>query len=736
MKPTRIVLALTLASVMTNLLAAQAAKPAAAPAKPASTAAAPTGAVANDWKQIKFPALPKFEPQVPKRIELSNGMVVFLQEDHELPLIEARFRIRGGAREVPRAKVGMAGLFGSVWRTGGTKSKTGDQLDDYLESRAAKVETGAGLDASNLSLNCLKADFKDVFNIALELLKQPEFRQDKLDLAKQQAATSIGRRNEDAGTIARREANRLLYGADSPYFNEPEYWTLAAVTRQDLLDWHKKYVHPNNMILGIVGDFDSAAMEKLVREAFESWPRGPQAQKVAADFKAPKPGVYLGEKEDVNQSNIRLVTLGIQRDDPDYYGVEVMNQAFGGGFSARLFSNVRSKKGLAYSVGGGVFSTFDHPGVTLLAIGTKSETTVKSIAALEQEMDDARGAKPFTAEELKLAKDAMLNSFIFNFDSKDKILDELMAYEFYGYPLDTLQKYRDNIEKINLDQVNRMARKYLHKEKMAIVVIGKAADFDKQPPLSSFGPVTKLNIDIPTEPPGAKSENKGPSATTPEGKALIAKVVTALGGADKISRVKTLRTKSANLMKTPQGDLNLQVTSTMRYPDSINMLISTPMGEITRVVSPDAAFMAREGQSQDLPDTQKADVARDIQRDQLNVAMHLNDPGYFFAASGTEKVGDVDTAILEVNAGGNYFRWFVDSASGHVVRAAFKANTPAGPVDRIVDFSDYRAVDGISIPYTRKTMDNGQQTYSTSIAEAEVNPAVDPSVFKKPQSPR
>lgn len=735
MKANRIVLTLTLAFLLNSLLVAQAAKPAAAPAKPASVSAAPAGGVAGDWKQIKFPALPKFEPQVPKRIELSNGMVVFLQEDHELPLIEARFRIRGGARDVSRAKVGMAGLFGGVWRTGGTKSKTGDQLDDYLESRAAKVETGAGLDASNLSLNCLKGDFKDVFNIALELLKQPEFRQDKLDLAKQQAATAIGRRNEDAGAIARREANRLLYGADSPYFNEAEYWTLAAVTRQDLLDWHKKYVHPNNMILGIVGDFDSAEMEKLVRDAFESWPRGPQAQKVNAEFKAPKPGVYLGEKEDVNQSNIRLVTLGIQRDDPDFYAVEVMNQAFGGGFAARLFSNVRSKKGLAYSVGGGVFATFDHPGVTLLAIGTKSETTIKSISALEQEMDDARGAKPFTAEDLKLAKDAMLNSFIFNFDSKDKILDELMAYEFYGYPLDTLQKYRDNIEKINLDQVNRMARKYLHKENMAIVVIGKSADFDKQPALSSFGPVTKLNIDIPTEPAGVKSENKGPTATTPEGKALIAKVVTALGGAEKISQIKALRTKSANLMKTPQGDLNLQVTSTMRYPDSISMLISTPMGEITRVVSPEAAFMAREGQSQDLPDTQKADVARDIQRDQLNVAMHWNDPDYFFAAPGTEKVGDVEAAILDVNAGGNYFRWFVDSA-GHVVRAAFKANTPAGPVDRVVDFSDYRVVDGIPIPFTRMTTDNGQQTYSTSIAEAQVNPAVDPSVFKKPQSPR
>ena len=236
-------------------------------------------AQAANWKQIPIPPLPAFHPQQPKRIELSNGMVIFLQEDHELPLIDGTARIRGGSRNEPASKVGLVDIFGEVWRTGGTKTQTGDQLDDFLEVRAAKVETGGGPDSTTISLSCLKGDFDDVFKVFADLLQNPEFRADKLDLAQKQADDSISRRNDEAGGIAARESAKLAYGADNPYAREPEYATVAAVTRQDLIDWHNTYVHPNNIILGISGDFDAAAMEAKLRAAFESWPKGPELPK-------------------------------------------------------------------------------------------------------------------------------------------------------------------------------------------------------------------------------------------------------------------------------------------------------------------------------------------------------------------------------------------------------------------------------------------------------------------------
>jgi len=148
------------------------------------------------WQQIPIPALPAFKPQQPKRIQLSNGMVIFLQEDHELPLVTASARIRGGSRNEPASKVGLVELFGEVWRTGGTKTQTGDQMDDFLEVRAAKVETAGGPDSTIISLSCLKGDFDDVFKVFADLLQHPEFRADKLDLAQKQADDSISRRND------------------------------------------------------------------------------------------------------------------------------------------------------------------------------------------------------------------------------------------------------------------------------------------------------------------------------------------------------------------------------------------------------------------------------------------------------------------------------------------------------------------------------------------------------------
>jgi len=481
-------LALALTSSLLNFGCA-AKKPAASkvPAAPAS------------WQSIKVSSLPPFHPPQPTRIELENGMVVFLQEDHELPLIDGVARIRGGSRTVPANKTGTIDIYGEVWRTGGTKTQTGDQLDDYLEQRAARVETGGGIDSTTINWSCLKGDLDDVFKVFQDLLQNPEFRADKIEIAQKGMYDGISRRNDDPGGIAGREAAKLAYGANNPYARVPEYATVAAVTRQDLVDWHHTYVHPNNIILGVVGDFDSAAMEARLRQAFSSWPKGPAVKDPDIAFKTAKPGYYLVEKTDVNQSNIHMVALGTTRKNPDYFAISVFNEAFGGGFSSRLFGDIRTTKGLAYAVGGGIGTAWDHPGMLRLIMSTKSQTTLESIQALDEEIADL-AKRPISDDEIKRAKDAILNSFIFRFDSPGKVLQEKMAYEFYGYPLDFLEKYQAAIEKVTKEDVARVAAKYIHRDQMAVLVVGNTAEFDK--PVSSLGAVNKLDITIPAPPPG------------------------------------------------------------------------------------------------------------------------------------------------------------------------------------------------------------------------------------------
>lgn len=466
---------------------APAQKSAAEPVKPAANT--------QPWARIPVPPLPAFHPPLPRRLELPNGMVVFLQEDHELPLISLSARIRGGAVLEPADKTGMNTLYGEVWRTGGTKDKTGDQMDDFLEARAARIETEGGPDSATISLNCLKDDFTSVFGLLRELLTTPAFREDKLALARQQLNTRIARRNDELSSIATREARRLAYGKDNPYARYPEYSTVAAVTRDDLLQWHARFVQPNNILLGVVGDFDAAHMEALLREAFGAWPKGPAAPRPNLQFASAAPGFYFASKEDVNQSLIRMVALGIQRDNPDFYAVSVMNEVFGGSMSSRLFKSIRTKQGLAYAVGGSLGAAYDHPGIFALGVGPRTEKTAQAINALNEQIAGLL-KEPATTTEIRLAKDAILNSFVFSVDTPEKVLGERMTYEFYGYPLDSLERFRQGVEKVTIADVNRVAHKYVKPGMFAVLVVGNA---EAGKLLGSLGPVKTLDITIPSE---------------------------------------------------------------------------------------------------------------------------------------------------------------------------------------------------------------------------------------------
>jgi len=683
---------------------------------------------AKDWKQVPIPPLPAFKPRQPKRVQLPNGMVIFLQEDHELPLIDATARIRGGSVNEPANKVGLVDIFGEVWRTGGTKSQTGDQLDDFLEVRAAKVETGGGPDSTSISFSCLKGDLDDVFKVFVDVLRNPEFRADKIDIARKGEEDSISRRNDDISGIAHREAIKLAYGSNNPYARVPEYATIDAVTRQDMIDWHSKYVHPNNIILGISGDFDSAAMEARLRSAFETWPKGPLLPKNDIKYDPAKPGYYLIPKEDVNQSNIRMVGMGTTRANPDYYAISVFNEAFGGGFSSRLFNDIRTKRGLAYGVGGGVGTNFGHPGILQIAMGTKSQSTVEAIQALDEDINNL-SKEPITDDEIQRAKDAILNAFIFRLDSPDKILAERMTYEYYGYPPDWLDKYQAEIKKVTAADVNRVAAKYLHRDQLAVLVVGNTKEFDK--PLSSLGAVKEIDISIPPPPAdkSAKSDQKS-EASNPEGKALAEKVATAMGGLAKLQSIKTMR---VNIAESEPGGSPAPVDITLAFPDNIHVEVQTPQGQLTLIATANAGYMSMAGMgTRSMPPAQKEEMLTQVRHDPIYVAQHANDPAVTFTSAGTEKIGDVDAAILDIGGSIPSLRWYVDPKTGRILREKYKGMSPTGPFDGETELSEWHTADGLTFPYMHQNKQNGHESSLVEYKKIEINPTIDPKVFEKP----
>ena len=677
-------------------------------------------------KDIKTPAMRAFSITQPKRIALPNGLVIFLQEDKELPLIRGTATIRGGSRDVPADKAGLLGIYTSAWRTGGTAAQSGDQLDELLEARAARVETGGGTDTTSVSLDILKGDLDAVYPIWVDVLRNPAFRQEKIDLAKTQTNAGISRRNDEPGGILARESTKLGYGPGSPYAQQAEYATIASITRDDLVAFHRKTVHPNNIIISFIGDFDAAKMEKRLRDTFGAWAKGPQVTRPNAPLATAKPGLYYVNKEDVTQGNIAMVHGGTTRDNPDYYALVVMNEIFGGGFSGRLMQSLRSQRGLTYGVGGGVGANWDYPGLFRLNMATKSETTIEAIQALKDEANKLITA-PVTEAEMSLAKESILNAYVFTMDTRAKALAQQVQLELYGFPSDYFVKYPSQIEKVTAADVQRVAKKYVNPNQLAVLVVGNEKKFEK--PLSTLGPVTTIDITIPEANAGA-AKTAAPAGSNAEGRALLNKVMEAAGGKAAIDSIKSIRVTAARTMVTPQGEMQAESSTLVQYPSSVRQEMKLPMGTMTSVVTHEAAFVITPMGTQDLPSSQRESAMGELRSDVIHILKSSDDPKYVFSAGATAKVGDVDARVLEISPGTGSVRWLVDPATGRILRTVRASSGPQGG-EVTTDYSDWKKFGPITMATSATMTRNGQPSGSVKVSNVEINPAVDADAFVK-----
>ncbi|MEP7352126.1 MAG: pitrilysin family protein [Acidobacteriota bacterium] len=461
--------------------------------KPVAAQLAPSGT--PKVSDLKFPPLKEVKVPEPVEFTLSNGMRVFLLENHELPVIEGQVLIRTGNLFDPSDKRGLSQVMAEVMRSGGTTTKTGDQLDAQLEDIAASVESGMGETSASMSFSGLKESTDQILSIFKDVLTSPEFRQDKIDLSLNQFSSGIARRNDEADEIPRRELLSILYGRDTPYGWQTELADLSRIKRQDLIDFYKRYYFPKNLMLAVYGDFTAAEMRTKLETLFKGWtvdqpavPAFPQVTAKAA------PGVYFAAKADVTQTFFSIGHLGGTLKDKDYPALEVAANILGEGFSSRLITQIRTKLGYAYSIGATWAANYNHPGTFRIGGSTKSASTVETILATKVEIEKLRTIE-VTAKELDEAKQAALNSFVFFFDSPAKTLSRVLQYAYFGYPKDFLFQYQKGIQNVTRADVLRVAKQYFRTEDLTIVAVGNPAEFGK--PLSTVGTVNMIDLSIP-----------------------------------------------------------------------------------------------------------------------------------------------------------------------------------------------------------------------------------------------
>ncbi|MBW4485527.1 MAG: insulinase family protein [Tildeniella torsiva UHER 1998/13D] len=449
------------------------------------------------YDELEFPSLRDIEIPAYERYALPNGLVVYLLEDHELPLVSGSATFRTGARFEPADKVGLANLTGEAMRLGGTTRLDADSLNQQLEQRAASIETNIDLSEGSASFSALSEDTAAVFGLFADVVQRPAFADDKIDLLKRQYGGGIARRNDDPDGITSREFRKLVYGADSPYARTVEYATLAAIDRGDIEQFYQASIRPEHTILGVVGDFDSAQMKQWIADYFSDWQGvGEALEDTLPSVEQAKAGVFLVSQPQLTQSYVELGHLGGQLNYPDHAALAVMNEVMNG-FSGRLFNEVRSRQGLAYSVYAYWAPRYDHPGLFIGGGQTRSEATVPFIQSTLAEINRIRTTS-ITDAELAQAKDAVLNSFVFNFQSPGQTLARLIRYEYYGYPQDFVFQFQDQVREATAAQVQAAAQARLNPDQLVILVVGNPAEI--QPGLDALAPntaVTPIDITIP-----------------------------------------------------------------------------------------------------------------------------------------------------------------------------------------------------------------------------------------------
>jgi zinc protease len=450
-------------------------------------------------------------PPVQKTL-LSNGLVILHSEDHSLPFVTLQLLIDGGSRKDPPGQEGLSYLTAKGLLLG-TSGHTMAEINEELDFMGASISSSSGRDYSTMGLRVLKKDLDGALGLFMEELIHPAFPDDEIRREVQKTLAAIQSEEDEPGEVAEKEFRKALF-LTSPYAH-PVIGTkesLPKITRESIARFYKDYYHPNNCILVVVGDITSEEVKTRLLPLFEKMPAAeiPQVHFVPSFAKGPE---TVKINREITQANIVLGNEGINRGNPDFYAVSVMNYILGGGgFASRLLQDIRNKRGLAYDVAS-FFDATKYPGSFQIVLQTKNASAREAISLAMKQMELIR-KEPVPDKELDGAKKYLIGSFPMRLDTQDKLANFLAQVQYYGLGLDYAAKYPSLIKSVTKEDVLEVAKKYLHPENYILVVVANlkeagmgAASSNTDPPAPERGiNLTDLGISVDSISPGLQKE--------------------------------------------------------------------------------------------------------------------------------------------------------------------------------------------------------------------------------------
>jgi zinc protease len=711
-------------------------------------------------REIKFPP---YELQT-----LPNGLQVVAVLHHEQPVVNMRLLIRAGASSDPKNKLGLAHMAASLLDQG-TKTKSASELNDEIDFIGGAMGAGAGTDLTFVNIVVMKDSFEKGMRMLSDISRQPGFAQAEIDRQKQQTLSGLQVSLEDPEYVANSVFDRLVYGFHPyglPESGTPD--TVGSITRDDLVTYHQKNFLPNNAILAIVGDVTAEEAFTTAKKVFGDWEKRDLAAQTFIDPPDPTRRVVVVNKPDAVQTEVRVGHIGIARKHPDYMAVNLAIRILGGEGSNRLHQVLRTQRGLTYGAQANM-DTLKESGDFEAETNTRSDATGEVLRLIVDEFWRIQRER-VSEYELADAKAYLTGSFPLTIETPEAIAMQVVNVLFYGLPLDQLQTFRERVNAVTVDDIQRVARAYLRPDRLSVVLVGNAAAFTSQLRGVGFGTyetvelgeldLTSANLKkTPTRAAaaiwnsefGIRNAFQIPNSTfqiaytppsqqsaiTPQegqkAQALLDQAIAAKGGLDRLRGVQTIVAKQT-LTNPEAGGRSTVTLNYVQYPDQFRIETTAGSNTVVQAYDGTTAWMKDERGVRVSPEAVAKEARATLRRDAILLLLAAKDGKLTprILPDVKDPSGRLDHALEISGPDLNPVVLYIDPATGLIRKQVFTADMPGRPIIE-EQFSDYRAVDGVQIPFSasRKA---GPMTLERKVSEVKINAAIDPSQFKRPTS--
>jgi len=727
-----------------------------------------SGAQVQNWPSERPPRpLPAREVKFPpyEFRTLPNGLQVIAVFHHEQPAVSLRLIIRAGGAQDPAEKPGAASMASTLLDQG-TTTKSAEQIANAIDSIGGVLGVGSGSDLTFINAAVMNDSLDFALQLVADVARNPAFSQQEIERQRQQMISAMKVSYEDPDYIAGAVFDRLVYGFH-PY-GKPDAGTpasLASLTRDDLVAFHKRWFAPNNAILAVVGDVTPEQAFAGVEKAFGSWPKAELTPMAGGDVPPPTRRVIVVDRPGAVQTEIRVGNIGLPRKHKDFLALDIALKILGGEGGNRLHRVLRSERGLTYGAEADMHALKDT-GDLVASTDTKSTTTAETLRLIVDEISRLQRQR-VQQRELADAQAYLTGSFPLTIETPGAIALQVLNAVFYGLDLEELQNYRERVNAITPEDIQRVAQQYLHPDRLSIVLVGDSTVFGKDLAGAGFEQIERIPLNeldftspdmrrkpaasgriepeyttasfsrsVPQARPQTPAQTAAPAAAAKESDAaareLVAKAIGARGGLELLRSIKTVKATMDMVFATQTGPARVVATTHVKYPGQFRSDAIGPDGRRIQTFDNGVAWVADETGFREAPPAYAKLLQATVQRDQLGLLLALNDNRVHGRRLADVKFEGAMMPVLEVQlAAAGRLTMLFDAATG-LLAAQRYGGTPGDPTTEET-FLDYRPVQGMQVAHIVRVRVEGQPPFERTIRAIDFNVPVDPGLFVKPK---